>query len=211
MALLSKKEVAKKCGWQTNKLSTYISRGKVVVKNDRIDTEDDVNRAFLEKYSIHDLDALPQLESYTKQKTNSRSNNTQEEDPGSIEEDDLPPLSISNRRYMHLKAVKTERENALLKLKEEKIRGEVIPSDLVKPLFLMHNNSMVHAFKNLIDEEQRRLVKRYGINVNEAADMRSRIIEGINEAMKKATKSTTSNISNIIKEYAVKKGVGERE
>jgi hypothetical protein len=206
MALLSKKEFAQQCNIETKALSVQISRGKVIVENDLIDTNNDKNRAFLEKYMGRDreIDKLPPKEPTKTIKTSSN------EPEDGKDDSNIPSFTESERLLKHLDTQKRQKEIEKLEIDISKKRGEVIPSDLVKPIFLQHNQSIVTEFKNAADDFIRTISKKKALSVNETAEIRGKLVEIINQAMNKATTASVKAVDVIISDFSEKRGVGER-
>lgn len=205
MSLLTKKQFSVEYGIATNKLSVYISRNKVILKNDLIDTTNEINRAFIEKNCA----AKTVIEVA---KPTSQNVKTEKPKPESFEfnlSDGVPTLTESTRVLKYKDTIKRDKEIEKLQIEIEQKKGIVIPSELVKPVFLQHNQFVTTEFKNAADELLRRYSKKHSLNSNEIAEMKGELVEVINVAIKKATQSSIKNVSNIIKDFSVKKGVGE--
>jgi hypothetical protein len=214
MALLSKKEFSEVCGMATKDLAVYVKRTKVIVNSHGfIDTNDEVNKSFMEK---------------RKGKVEERSlpeaiKNTQRLIPvpefGDIPEgtDISEIVSLPNQTYVeserqkkYFETIKIRNEIDKLKLDNSKKRGEVIPSELIKPVFLQHNQSIITEFKNGTDEILRSFAKKKGLTVNETAEIKGEMSAIINDSMNKAILATIKSVEAIVQEHADKKGVGQR-
>lgn len=211
MALLTKSEFSELCGRKSNWLSTYIGRGEVVATGNLINDTLDLNKHFLSKHrktpeieQVKETVAKPVTE---KRNDSIKQGDLFEKQTGS---EAVVPFSVSETKLKFLDTQKREEEIAKLKLDNQKKRGEVIPSELIKPVFLRHNQSITTEFKNATDEILRSFSKRKSLSVNEEAELKGELIEIINSSMIKATNLTVSSIDNIINEYALKKGIGER-
>jgi hypothetical protein len=214
MSLLTKKQFAAECGFDTKRLAVEIKRGKVVLKDDLINTEHETNRSFLEK-------RLNKKEDKPQTTPNQPLNPTQPPPPQNLRDEDqdpenlfsiigIPTYSESERRLKFLDTVKRKQEIEKLKFELSKKRGEVVPSELMKPVFLQHNQSIVTEFKNAVDEVLRIFAKKHSLSVNEVAEITGQLTTNINTAITKATTTTSKSIVNIIKEHTDKKAVGER-
>lgn len=182
-------------------LTTYIKRGKIKVnEHDLIDDTIRENSLFIKKkigtkYSpiIADDDdeetvKNPENDIYIKK------NNDQYE------------LNIIKTK---IEIKKKNEEYEKIKLQNSKIRGEVVPSELIKPVFLQHNQSIMTAFKNASDEMLRLISKKKGLSLNETAELSGELTVVINTAIDKANKASVKAIDNIISEHSETKGVGE--
>jgi hypothetical protein len=207
MSKLTKKQFADHAGLTTGNLSNYIGRGKVVVgADDLIDTLHDVNTAFLQKRAKHlqNITIEPAPAAPTKQLTI-------EKQPGDdVAEEDIPELYISEKRLKHLQGNKTEEEIRLKKLEYEKKQGLVLPSELIKPVFLQHNQSMITAFKNATEQMITEFTQVKEFTTEETSYLRGQMIGAINKAAEAGTLTTEKALKRIINEFIDKKGVGER-
>lgn len=193
---------------KTNALSVYIgeTQKKVIVGEDGlIDTDDPVNAFFLSKRiakgrakKISELNASPQ---YIPSKG-------AEEKKEPVNE--LPTYEESEQKLKYLDTLKREKEVEKLEIDIQKKRGEVIPSELIPPVILQHNQSIITSFKNEFEEWLRNIAKKYSLTINDIADARSQGVDWINSAMSKATDMSVSAVSAIVKDYSEKRGVGER-
>ena len=96
-------------------------------------------------------------------------------------------------------------------LKEEKMIGASIPTELVKMVFAQHSKSITSAFHTGADNFLMEISKTKGLNRNELAEMRGALILIINKAVDKSIEESKKSISNIVQEFSVKKEVGEKE
>ena len=194
MTVISKKEFAALCGMPTNKLWTYTNRGQVILLGDgKIDCNDPRNVAFLQKHSTK-----------------------RQEDPVKT-----PPPTVQteqNNNYASLDLKKTEvqvekltQEVRLLKLKEEKLKGEVVPSELIMPVYLRSNQAILTEVKNSMDEFVRLFSKKRDLKLEEVADLKRELVRWLNEAMDRASVLAEKEVETIVNSYSEKRGVGERE
>lgn len=202
MAKVSKKEYAQMCGMNTRALSVYINQEKKVkvCDDDMIDTDDPMNRLFLDR-RIAKGKVRPKGEIATESNENTNT-------PKNI--GDVPTLEDSERLLRYLDTQKREKEVEKLQIEIQKKRGEVIPSELIPPIFLQHNQSILTAMKNEFDEWLRNHAKKYSIGINEVADARREATEWLNHAMNKAIDLSIVAVDAIVREYSEKRGVGER-
>jgi len=206
MAKYTKKDFAALTKETTKTLSIYKQRGKVVYDVDgMIDTDNPVNHSFLVSHSQKtEVKQIPREETY-KPVGVEPDNDIDEED-----ENGILPLHISDKRYKHFLAKKTERAAELDQIKIEKLKGIVIPSELVKPVFLQHNVFVVNEIKIMMDEELRAVAKAYDIPASKVADIKGRWTEGINSSIRKATQLSVKAVDSIVNDFAQSRGVGER-
>jgi hypothetical protein len=212
MALLSKQEFSSLCQIRTKDLSVYIGRKKVKVRgDDKIDTEDTINVAFMDKKGVTAATVVSVPSGKVakvegkKGAKKAMAAGTQPADPNQ------PDYHISNARLKHLDTQKREEEIKHLRLKNSKTSGELMPAALVEPLFVQHNQSFLTSFNQVAGA----ILTEFGhikkFTPEEMAQMRTRMVEQINKGMNDAMDITTSSLKTIITEYAQSRGVGERE
>lgn len=189
---------------EQNSLAVYLKRGDVVLEDDFLDTDNTYNKAFIEKRI-----AKGKVPKQTIQ-TEFRGGQAVITEPKEKPKDDIPDYAESERRVKHFDALKREKEVEKLQLDIQKKRGEVIPSELIPPVILQHNQSIITALKNEFDEWLRNHAKKYDLGVNEIAEIRSQAVGWINNGMSKATAISQRAIEGIVQEYAEKRGIGER-
>ena len=205
MALLTRKEFARACGMEQNSLAVYLKRGDVVLDNDFLDTDDPKNKMFIERrVAKGKVPSNPIQTEYVNGQAVITENKSKPTDDG------IPDYAESERRVKYYDALKREKEVEKLELDIQKKRGEVIPSELIPPVILQHNQSIITSIKNEFDEWLRNHAKRYDLGVNEIAEIRTQAVQWINTGMNKATAMSVRAVENIVKDYQDKRGVGER-
>jgi hypothetical protein len=220
MPLYTKKEFAYICKLKTKELSVYISRNKVVVEQDFIDSENDVNKIFIEKREVCFLPpkedvVIPDENPYKniskkEKKTPKKEVESENNQDDEVEESsDVPTLHKSTILLKHLDTVKRGKEIEKLQIEIQKKKGEVVPVELIKPVILQHNQSILTEFKNAGDEILRIMSKKYSFSVEDLAYCKGEFVRTINNSMSKAIFATTKSIDLIIQSHIEKKAVGE--
>ena len=207
MPLYTKREFATICKLETKELSVYISRNKVVVEKDFIDSDNDINKVFIEKRGVC---FLPPKENIDKIEQNQAKKEVEtENDEENINSNNVPSLQKSTTLLKHLDTVKRTKEIEKLQIEIQKKKGEVVPVELIKPVILQHNQSILTEFKNAGDEILRIMSKKYSFSVDDLAFCKGEFVKTINNSMGKAIYATTKSIDSIIQNHIEKKGVGE--
>lgn len=221
MALHTKKDFAQLCNLPPKNLATYIGRKKVNVREDgMIDDKDQINKAFLSlrKSKVSEKDVIKHISKFADD------NDYSIELPddyhtaklralleGSDEEDDgIPDLIKSTKLLKHLDTKKREREIQLLQLREEKLKGQMVPSDLIQPVILQHNQSMITEFKNAGDNFLRVFSQKKSMSGEEMAEVKGEFTRIINQAVTNATEMSIKSIEAIINNFAETRTKGER-
>ena len=216
MAKLSKKEFAEMCGMETNKFSVYVQRRKVVIGEDGlIDTNYHVNKAFIAKHA-NKSGFTPPKET-TQRQPRRVSVPTDDDMFAGISDEELAQyagdgsimsLEQSEQRYKHFLALRTEKASELEQLKIEKAKAEVIPHGVIAPLFLYHNQSILTKGKEFVDKILIDWARRFDVPIDEIAKTRTVFYAGLNEWIDEATNLSIKGVDNIVKDYAIKKGIG---
>jgi hypothetical protein len=205
MAIYPQKEFAALVGMPTGRLTIYANRGKVIIENKTIDTSIDKNEAFLEKYKIKNdqKEIKPSLKKNKIVQTEKENNFPVDPSPDQ-------KYSESERQLKYLDTLKRKMEIEKIEIENAKKRGEVIPSALLKPVILQHNQSIVTQFKIAVDDLIRIFGTVMSLNTNDIAEIRGKCYEAINHSVDKASENTVNSIKTIIIEYSNKRGIGER-
>lgn len=224
MPLYSKKEFSDLCNKPTNWLSVYITRGKVNVNAEGlIDTTDAHNRDFLLRYA----NVAPSKQTYTipddyaeaDDPVVTSSTASKKDKPaagGATKTKQSGGEDQGTRFAVELQLKKAQRDKALQeielnKLKLEKQRGEVIPTELVRNVITVLAKTNLSSFKNATESVLTVISAKYKISGEDMAMFRSQIISSTNEANKEAAVSAKKMVKNIVEEYTKKKAVGEHE
>ena len=235
MAFHSKKEFAKLCGLETNGLAVYIKRQKVVCSGEYIDDSFPVNNQFLknrlqfleqkstENTSVvaeniiepkqisktefatnHEPKKLPQLEAPVLEKHTKK-----------LRKSDLNISAGINRFDLdnQIKLVELDKktvETQLLRIKEEKLLGTVIPTESVKVLVTQFSKSIMSEFKNGTENILTKITAQANLNRNQVAELRAEFVEVINAAINASVDDAKKGLQNLVSEISLKKEVGER-
>jgi hypothetical protein len=192
MRYYNKKQFAELAGKSTRELAVYIQRRKVIIVDDKIDVLDTTNAAFLNKNGV----SLPDVD-----KSESAITSTHTSYP---DDDEITDYAVSDKKYRHYMAQVKEKEDRLKALQISKLQGEVIPSELIKPLFQQYSQSVLTEVKNMYEEQLRYISKKYSIGLNEVAEIKGKLNDGLNEAIDRARKQTAKSIVNIVENFKEK-------
>lgn len=212
MALYDRKQFAELCGFGFDnsgraKISMWEKRGKIVIENNLIDSENAINRDWISKQV--DVNAGKQIETDQKQEF------TTEKPQGiPVKTNVTAPVEGIYNLDKQLKQQELEKkqvETRILNLKEDKIRGEVIPTAIAVTILSQFSQQVTTQFKNGLEDVLTLFAKQKDLNVNEVAEMRAKLTSIINNSIDKAVDSSKSNMDSIIKDFSLKKEVGERE
>lgn len=182
----------------TRSLATYIGRGKVVVNDqDLIDDAIGENQGFLLKYA-----GKKQLKYGTAPK---KAPDKDAEEPKNNYADQL------EAQKLEAQVKKLQQEVEKLEYHNSKSKGEMIPSVLVDPLFLQHNQSILTEIGHYIDDVILLFAKKRDLAPEETAEVKKAAMERANEMVTRASKATFQSLESLLTEYVDKRGVGERD
>lgn len=222
MALYSKKEFSAMCGVAEKNLYVYIKRGNVVVKRNMIDGENEKNKLFLQKRSAK-LD-LAAPESKTTPLVPDKIDDDDSIDNEMLSEEKEKVVSdvkgkTKNRRNLRYDELareklltsieKTEVETRLALLKEEKLKGANIPTEMVRTLAGQMGRSYVTKFKDGCEKLLIEISKRKSLTPEESASLRGVLIKIINESIDVALIDMQNGINIVQEQYMLSRGVGE--
>jgi hypothetical protein len=226
MALHRRKKFAELCGVSQPYLNNYIKRGKVILSGDYVDDEIPQNIDFYKsRKPKNESGSLLEgniIEKLIKQAEQELSLIEPKKEGGNQHTKKIPEVKQPENKEsgglynidvkLKLQQLsKLEVDTRIQELKEKKLIGDVIPTDLVKVVFVQHSQSILTEFKNSVDDIITILAKSKGMNVNEIAEIRGSLVKVVNVAVDKAIGATKNNLQNIIDEFSIKKEVGERE
>jgi hypothetical protein len=202
------------CGLSAGNLSNYIKRGKVILTGELIDDTKPENIDFLQKFADRKLEKSNESEQNTGEISNEPIKSTKKEpaqrQKTTNESEGEGGYSL-DRKLKAQELKKKEAETRLLNLKEEKIRGEHIPTELIRSIIILQSQSFVTAFKNGMEDFITIVAKTKGMNVNEVAEARGELIRVINTTANKAVDLAKKGVDSIVGEYAIKREVGEHD
>lgn len=213
MALLEKKVFAKKCGMTTGNLSNNHKRKLVVYEeNGLIDDCNQTNIIFLVKHSGKVQQSIIDKPIPVKTKQIPREETFVQPDEYNFDDEDEEDsrdwsannVGKSQEEKLFWQAKREKANTELLVQKKKKIEGTVIPSELIKPVFLQHNQCIVTAFKNESENILVELTKMCDLSTDQVSEFRGRLYNLINEGINDATKASLLSVRNIILNYSEK-------
>lgn len=225
MALITRKAYAEKCNIPTNQLSVLLKRGQVVADGDMIDTNHPKNVAYYNNREAKGLltkkpasvkkgvikHDTPKKPKPGKLKTEPTDDETDDEDvPGEWNGKGVMPLAHSERIYKHELAMKTRTDKELSQLKVEKLNAMLIPTDLVKMLFLNFSKSVAKSVQEQMQNFMNLIIAKHKIPPAEAKKYLADMLEFLNKANDKAVAGTKADLGKIVDQYSLSKGRGEK-
>jgi hypothetical protein len=205
-------EFAKLCGVAKTSLPSYRKRNQIVVEDGMIDGDNPINMAFLLKFQSRVEKEAPSAEK-APEIIESTNTNSQPEKQIKVKKNKDQDSSYHELEKIKkaLDIEKTEEEIELLKKRNAKMDGESIPTEVVKNIFSVYGKNMVINFHNSSKNWLTIMAKMVNLTNAQIAEMDMELKKGANEAVLKAQLDSKKAISNIIKEYSLKREVGEHD
>lgn len=203
MALLTRREFAELCGMKPNALNVYIQRKKVLLSGDYVDNLIEPNKSFVEKRIAQGK--VKKEEVPTEQKGPNVNVKEPEYEIPKKPNVGSPATKDKANNYMEVELEYKQRQIERLKvqtnideIKEAKMRGELIPIDIVENLFAQFSQSIATEFKNGLDSYLTILAKKTGMKNKEVAESRADLIHVINDSVNKAVDNSQKSIQSVI-------------
>jgi hypothetical protein len=208
MALHSKSDFAKLCGLTTGNLTNYIKRNKVLMSGDFIDDQEPINKDFL---ANRQSKTPPKYEppSPVLRSIRPDTGDQDEEDENDDYQDDQDSGYSLNNKKTKMQIAKLEVDTRLQELKEEKMRGELIPVDLVINVFRSHTQSIVTSMKDGIEDLLINFSVEARLKGDQLASLRGKMVGILNTGVEKSVIISNRNFNAIREQVKVKKDVGE--
>lgn len=184
-----RKEFAALCGLTPGNLSNYIKAGKVVIVNGLIDDKTEQNAYFLSRRQQQ-----PPNKGVAKPP---RKNAMTIKQPNKLDVDKAKEQIASYKLDQEKKAADIALRNQqakLMQLKQGKILGEYIPTDMVRLLFNQHFRSLSLTLKDGIDQFITRIAQKAKMGQNDIAELRKSMIEMLNKSIDRANMITDREI-----------------
>lgn len=223
MPLHTKKGFAALCGITTKQLATNAlpDRRKVIYSGDYINDEIEPNKSFLEKWQDRNKGKSPKPTPEKKVKElHLLRPPSLKEMRAEIEKEDAPWLGEDNEeipkttgldaKKLKTQILKMEKEIEKLTLANSKAQGEVVPVGLMDAILLQERQSILMESKNTWQDILSIFGKRRDLTAEERADIRGEFIDRLNEMMKRSAEITEKSIKDIVAQFSVKRGKGER-
>ena len=211
MPLYSRKEFAKMCGMESNALSVYIKRGKVILSGDFVNDAEPENRDFLYRHQRKASNRPAEvLDGADYKPAPPRTRQTKEPNVLQPERERGGTSYALDQEIKQLELEKKREDLELAKLKRAKLSGDVIPVDLVINTFAVYSKSATTSFHNAADNFLMDIQKEAGLTREQIARMRGELIATINTAVNDAHNNAKESIRDIVDEYSQTRGQGER-
>jgi len=195
MSRIAKSELQKKYGLSAPYIHVYIKRGHLVVDEDgMIDDQHPVNAKFISKRK-----GKTSTSPVEKPLTTSSGASDVLKDKFQLD---------AEKTAADIERIKSVTE--LNELKLAKLQGEVIPYEMVMPIFIMFTKALMTAVMNEDEARLLEIAHSTGLPKTEVAKFRKRSAEVVNSAVDEGVKEAKKQAKRLVAEYSETRGKGER-
>jgi hypothetical protein len=207
LAFHTRKQFAELCGIDHSTSSgrgtigMAIKRGKIVLSGELIDDQFPENAEYLRK-------VLDNVSSTAKAPVIDTPERNQPKVP-TVAAPKGESGYVLERQLKQQELEKKEVETRLLNLKEQKMLGEQMPTELVKKLIFEYNQSSITSQKDGYEDLLIIISKEANLNEIQLANLRRKMVDVVNTTVNKAIDMTKRNLKIILSEFSESKRVGE--
>lgn len=205
MPRLTREQLRKQLGCTAAVVRNQVKLGALIEADGYIDTDHPINV----KYLTGRVERMQNGKRVGRKPTTPRK-------PPEIEQESFEQLaakvglSMVSSDLDALRADKLVEETELLRMRKEKLRGELLPIDLVTPVFVLFSKAMQTAFSDELEDIVREVSHAAKMNKQQTADLRRRVVDVINSATDKGVSEAKKGIRRLTAEYSDTRGRGER-
>ena len=209
MSFISPKDFAAQYGLKYATLRSHISRGKVVKKDNFIDTENPVNKLYIQENATKVALTPPKKAANENIETESKPPVTATPPTASSSDDgDLSNLTL---REKFAKTLKVEREAEYKRLQNLKLQGKLMPIELVEKTLTINIQSIFRSFESSSENIASIYNERLGGDRADLADMVTRMRQELERAITSAKQKSKEEITGLMQEYAATRSRGEKK
>lgn len=212
MPLYLRTDFAELCGKSRGYISQYISRGKLTMSGDYIDTDVTENNEMMVKWlaqKVEDDQNQSQAEPEPKPKKKKKSQANKKHaapDKKILPPPDVKPvvvdpentISVLDRKKAMADIELKESNLRLNQLKEAKLRGENIPTKMVSEVISMLGKSFQASYKNGAEQLMQNLMHELKIAPEIVAKYKGKLIDQVNKSHDDGISEAKLGVKNII-------------
>lgn len=225
------------CGMPSRRLAIYISRRKVIVENEMIDSDNETNALFYNKHNkgeviiekkepkivkekktkpikevplkIKKITETPKVKKVPKEKA-LPPEQFKKESVLIEKSDGVMTLTEIEKEKKLLEVEKLKSDARLSRLKAEKMEGFLIPTDLVKAVIRELSEAMKISYYEAIETYTVIVGAQVKLDNTQITKIKSHFTTIINDTLVKQVQISKKMINNIVAEYSETRGKGER-
>lgn len=205
----------------TNHLSVLLKRGNIIEVNGQIDTANPVNKKQIEKLLATKAQRDVKGAIDKKAKIIVREKKTEAPNPVPIEKPFKPSPPVSDEAFtgatdLYLKQQlidlkKKEVDTRIAELKEQKLKGQTIPIDVMEEAVSHLGKQLLTAYHLATGQILDEYSHRHRLTPEMRSEMEDRLMTILNYNHKQAIESATKTIQDAADLYSEKRGKGERD
>lgn len=193
MPLYSSSDFASLLGVSKASVSNAVKQGRIIIrKSGEIDSEHKANKAY-----AHGVRPEVKKHGGDKTKVKKRGPRKRKESNDDVESDVLGKLKAA-RQVQEKQVLRLGAAAELTQFKVDRLRGEYLPTLLVKDLFATHFQSMTKGTQHMLEGMLTELAAQKKLNRNEQVEWRKRIIEELNIMVERGIIETENKMMTII-------------
>ncbi|MCK4521991.1 MAG: hypothetical protein KAU20_05440 [Nanoarchaeota archaeon] len=192
------KEFAELCGKNSAHISKYISRGKIIRSGKVIDSDLPENIEFMKSCGV-DVDGITPSNTQAEPVIEKPSPRSSPGDPGI----DDPAVAETGQYSLTLQKTDADinlknQRLILLQLEEARIRGDQIPTEMVRDLISRFSKSIINEYKDLADKFLIELMHKMKVSADMSAEIKGEMIKLINITHDKAITTAIKGIEDVV-------------
>lgn len=126
------------------------------------------------------------------------------------DDNDILDYHESEKKKKHYDAIVSQRNSEKLKLEIEKKKGEVVPVSPIENLVFQFKQHVLTQGKIAYQAFLNEIGHKYSITAPDMAYYRGYFIKALNNSANEATEAFVRDLERVLNEFAVKKGVGQK-
>jgi len=202
MSFIKPKDFATLYGVKYSTLRSHIQRGRLVKENEHIDTDNPVNKIYIDEINSGNV----QIKNTPSKKIKSTPTVTQFD-----EGKESPETSNITLRRKKAEALKAEREAELKQLQVQKLMGQLMPVEMVERIFTINIQTIFRTMENELENIASIYCDISGADRSHLTEMTTRMRESLQLAITTAKEKSSDEIESTILEYSETRSRGERK
>lgn len=193
MPIISIKEAAEKCSKTPKDIHVYISRGKLIKRKDStIDTENTTNKLFFAKYGVEKKELEPV--ELLREEPKKEPHKPKQQKNTKPKEEDNADVMYSAANLDALRSAKLEQEIIALKLKNQRLEGEVVETDLIQQTTF----EIINAFRSNLLIAAKSVLRTNMSDLEASNDIVTRAISDLEVLFNSHTSEAIENVKQAI-------------
>lgn len=226
MSLVTRKEFATMCGKPITTINTYVRRGKIIVRDKKIDTENAFNKLYFDSCHKPKVEKKPKVEEVYKEVVEvvapidysapeygvtKKETAKQKRERKKQNAKDKEVVDWILRKQI-ADTLKAERQAELEQIKVDKLAGKLMPLELVNIIL----KECIHTVFTTFQNDNENLASQYCDILamgdrSKLSEINQKISECLDISINKASEISSSKIKGAISDYSESRSRGERK